>query len=106
MCPLLHTAKMNLHRKARPRSAPQSAAPVAQRCLRGAETAGPGKQHFHRKSGAGEPRAALQRAVRTERVGYRGADPDRADHADQAVRLRLDHRGRRQRRTRRVRRGS
>ena len=41
----------------------------------------------------GQPRAALPRAVRTQRAGHRRADPDRADQQAQAVHLRVDHRG-------------
>ena len=46
----------------------------------------------------GQPRAALQPAVRAQRRRHRGAHPHRADHPHQAVRLRLDdRRGRRHR---------
>ncbi len=55
--------------------------------------------------GTGQPRAALQRAVRAQRTGHRRADPDRADQQDQAVRVRVDHRGRRGDRSRPIRRG-
>ena len=41
----------------------------------------------------GEPRAAVQRAVRPERTGHRRVDPDRADQQAKAVHLRVDDRG-------------
>ena len=49
----------------------------------------------HRRSdrrfrGRGQRRPALQRAVRPERRGHRRADPDRAHHEAEAVRLRVD----------------
>ena len=53
-----------------------------------------------RPRGAGQPRAAVQPAVRTQRARHRRADPHRAHHQDQAVRLRVDDRRRCGHRTR------
>ena len=43
--------------------------------------AGRHRRPDRRPGGAGQPRAALQPAVRAQRAGHRRADPDRADHA-------------------------
>ena len=56
--------------------------------------AGRHRRPDRRPRGAGQPRAAVQRAVRPQRAGHRRADPDRADRQEEAVHLRLDHRGR------------
>ncbi len=58
-----------------------------------------------RPGGAGEPRAAVQRAVRPQRAGHRRADPNRVDRQAKAVHLRVDDRGGRPDPARQVRRG-
>ena len=67
--------------------------------------AGRHRRPDRRPRGPGQPRAAVQRAVRPQRAGHRRADPDRADHEAQAVHLRVDDRGGRPDRAGQVRRG-
>ena len=52
--------------------------------------AGRHRRSDRRSRSPGQPRAALQPAVRAQRRGHRRADPHRAHHEDQALRLRVD----------------